>query len=1273
MLKTTARWLHRFLVSAMILCGLTFAGIVLGLRYWLLPNIADYRESIASSISQSAGQRVTIGLIDAGWDGLRPHLNMRGVDVYDPAGNPALHLEHIEGTLAWWALALGEIRLHSLEIDRPNLALRRTARGEIYVGGVWVNQPGSESGFADWLLRQHRIIVRGATLTWQDELRQAPLLALNQLNLRLENRGKRHRFGLRAVPPQSLALPLDLRGDLKGDRLDDLPGWSGTLYTRLDYTDVSQWRSWVDLPFQLERGSGGVRLWLGLESKALKSLTADLQLKNVVARLRPDLPQLDMDQVSGRLSWADLAPGQRVEGSNFSFRLHDGPAFGPSSASLKVLPARGKKTAQGELKVDGLELGPLLVLSDYLPVDEEMRAGLRQLQPKGLLREFSASWSGSWPELQHYVVKGKFMNLAASPYAFGSGAKLPGVVNLSGNLDVNEKGGALNLNSRQLSLNFPEVFDHALDLDSLTAQVSWNKKGGQHEFRLSSASLANSHLAGTAFGIYRTAQNGPGQIDLSAQFNRADARFVSHYMPLVVGQDTRDWLARSLKAGHASDVQLKLKGDLAKFPFEDGKSGLFQVAVKANGGALEYAPGWPAIEGIAVDLLFRGKRMDIFARAGHTYGMQLSKVHVQIPDLLVMDEMLLVDGEAQGPTREMLKFIDQSPVNEMIDGFSQGMSANGNGKFKLSLKIPLRRLDDISVAGSYLFQNNKVLLGEGMPELDQVNGALQFTGSSVAISGLSAQFLGGPADIKASTQQGVIQINASGKATAAGLGKAFPYPQLQRLQGSASWNGSISLRKKLANAVFTSSLKGLGSTLPLPLNKAAGDSVMLRLERKAEMLDQDVISFSYGNVLAAQLERQQQAGQMKVVRGAIRLGGGPVVLPANGVWLSGSLPYLDIDHWREMSKEKGGNGNGFAIDGANLKLPVLDAFGKRFRDLSVNAWRLDAGWQAALDSQEMSGSVNWMPGGAGKVSGRFKSLAVPESAPPKLSEPDTATESAEYPSLDIIAENFSIQKNQLGRLELLAAPSGRDWRINRLKLSTPETSLSLDGVWQDWLQQPRSQFNLQLETSDIGKLLASVGHPDSVKGGRAVLKGQLSWNGSPAEIHYPSLSGNMSLEAHKGQFLKIEPGLGKLLGILSLQALPRRITLDFRDVFSDGFAFDDISMSVKASQGVVSGNDFRMEGPAAKVSMQGETNLASETQNLRVRVVPVLGDTVSGAAALLAGPVVGLTSLLVQKVLKDPIGQIIAYEYSITGTWDNPVVTKLKKNGGGNKTWESGS
>ena len=1272
MLKTTARWLHRFLISALILAGLLFAAIVLTLRYWLLPNIAEYRDTIAASISQAAGQRVTIGTIGAGWDGLRPHLSLRQVQVYDRAGMPALSFAHVEGTLAWLSFPLGEVRLYSLEIDQPSLALRRTAKGEIYVGGVWVNQPDTESSFADWVLRQHRVIVRGATLTWQDEMRQAPLLELRNAHLRLENRGHRHRFGLRAEPPQTLALPLDIRGDLKGNSLQDFSDWSGTLYARLDYTDMAAWRSWLDLPFQLERGSGGVRAWIAIGNKQLRGITADVRLNDVLARLKPELPQLNMPHVSGRLSWRDLNPGVEFQASKFSFHIRDGLSFGPTSARFKTLPASGKKPAAGELEVDGLAFAPLLDLAGHLPLKDEVREKLHQLRPKGELRELAASWSGSWEVPVHYTVKGKFADLALQPYILSPGKTLPGFSGLSGNLDANEKGGVVSVDARRMKLDLPGVFDHLLELDTLTAQVGWSSKAGQREFKLTRAAFANTHLAGTAFGSFATVSDGPGKIDLSGQLNRADARFVSLYMPLVVGKETRDWLAQSIKAGQSSDVRLRLKGDLAKFPFVDGKSGLFEVAVKAGDGVLEYAPGWPAIEGISVDLLFRGKSMDIHARAGHTYGMQLQKVHVQIADLLVMDELLTVDGEARGPTTDMLKFVAQSPVNGMIDGFTEGMQAAGNGLFKLSLKIPLRRLDDMTVAGSYAFQNNNVLLGEGMPMLEQVNGALQFTGTSVAIPRITAQFLGGPATLAAVTQQGVVKINASGKATAAGLSKSFSHPLLLRLEGGAKWNGQITLRKKLADAVFSSNLQGLGSELPLPFNKSAADSMVLRLERKASSLDQDSISISYGRVLAAQLERRRQGDGMKIERGVVNLGSSPLKLPPNGLWLTGTLPYLDLDHWRSVSSQRGG-GADVAVDGINLNLAAVDVLGKRFNDLRMNAIAQNGSWQAALESREMSGNINWNRSGAGRLIGRFKSLTVPSPAPPKLSEPAVSAapvENSELPALDIVAENFSVRSMQLGRLDLLAAPNGRDWRIEKLKLSTPDSVLAMDGVWQDWLQQPRSRVNLQLETSDVGKLLARVGHPDSVKGGNAKLKGQFTWAGSPTEFNYATLSGLMSLEAHKGQFLKIEPGIGKLLGVLSLQSLPRRITLDFRDVFSDGFAFDDISGSVKVNQGIVSGNDFKMDGPAAKVTMNGEADLARETQNLRVRVVPLFGDTVSGAATLLGGPVVGLTALLVQKVLRDPIGQISAYEYSITGTWDNPVVTKLKKKVEDSKTWD---
>jgi uncharacterized protein YhdP len=152
----------------------------------------------------------------------------------------------------------------------------------------------------------------------------------------------------------------------------------------------------------------------------------------------------------------------------------------------------------------------------------------------------------------------------------------------------------------------------------------------------------------------------------------------------------------------------------------------------------------------------------------------------------------------------------------------------------------------------------------------------------------------------------------------------------------------------------------------------------------------------------------------------------------------------------------------------------------------------------------------------------------------------------------------------------------------------------------------------------------------------------------------------VTFRAEKGQFVKLQPGIGKLLGVLSLQSLPRRITLDFNDIFSAGFAFDHINGTATIAQGVARTQDLTMVGPAATVVLTGQADLARETQDLSVRVVPVVGDSVAAAAAVaLLNPIVGVGALLAQRLLKDPIGQMLAFQYRITGPWDDPQVERV--------------
>jgi uncharacterized protein YhdP len=225
-----------------------------------------------------------------------------------------------------------------------------------------------------------------------------------------------------------------------------------------------------------------------------------------------------------------------------------------------------------------------------------------------------------------------------------------------------------------------------------------------------------------------------------------------------------------------------------------------------------------------------------------------------------------------------------------------------------------------------------------------------------------------------------------------------------------------------------------------------------------------------------------------------------------------------------------------------------------------------------------------------------------------------------------------------------------------LRLSAPEYELDASGLWQAWRSQPATDVRLALKTTDTGRYLERLGYGNVLKAAPATLKGTLRWRGPPTDIDFASLNGQFHLETGKGQFLKAEPGVARLLGIVSLQALPRRIALDFRDVFSDGLGFDSIESDLVLSDGVMRTEMFFIDGPAAKVRIKGHADLGKETQDLQVKVSPPMDAATIGA--LIANPVAGLAVFLVQQLLDDPLGKLITFNYRITGTWSDPVVAK---------------
>jgi uncharacterized protein (TIGR02099 family) len=1250
-LKYGSLWTYRLATYTVLAAGILFVALVIALRYMVLPNINDYREPIARAISRAAGQRVSIGAITGSWQGYRPELSFQDVRVFDSRNQQALSLGRVEAVLSWLSLLDTEVRFDTIEIVEPQLEVRRDAAGVLWIAGITVDHSqGGDGGFAQWLLTQRQVVMRNAQIVWRDEARAAPDLALTKVNFRLDNDGERHRFGLNASPPAEIASAIVARGELRGRSAHDLQAWRGRLYLEFAYADLAQAQTWIEAPLDVARGLGSLRVWMVLEGPRVAAATADLRLVNMQARLAPDLPELALANLRGRLAWNSRGGRTQITTQALGFTTAQGLTLAPMQLSF-TRTATGDGGSRSELRLERLDLAPVVELAEYLPLDASLRGKLARSSPSGMVDDALFSWTGEWNADRPYTARARFSGLTLKPDGI-----FPGFRGISGQFDANEGGGTVSLSARDAHVELPHVFSQEVMLDFLTAKADWKFQEGHTLVTLESVAFTNEHLAGNVYGWYRAdPEGGRGSADLAGSLVRADARQVWRYVP-VITPETQAWLKRALLAGESRDVRFRLQGALKKFPFENEKTGLFEVKTRVTGVTLDYADGWPPLTNAAAEVVFRGRRMEIRPQAGSILGLRLSNVLASIPELGKSDEHLLLTGVAEGPTAEFLRFVESSPVSRQIDRYTADMKASGDARLDLELDLPLRHAVDSEISGVLAMRDNQVTVDPRLPPLEGFGARIAFTRKSVSVKDGRARLAGNPVSFEASNQKdGGMVLNVAGTLDAGHLRSVSNHPALQFVEGQTEWRGNIGVRDRMASLRFDSNLVGIGSTLPAPFAKAAGASLPLRLELRERPGRQRLLAIDLGKVASARL-LLDSADPDGIRRGMVSLGAVASLPAADGLWVNGSLNVVDVDSWRPVFAGSPG-GTPIELAGADLKIGILNANRRRFHDLRVNATRQDSAWQVALSGREIAGQLSWASAGAGRLSARLARLTLPPlTTTLEAGAPDSFS-SERLPSVDLVAESFTYEGKDFGRLSVLADPDPSGWQLQRLEITNPESKLSINGRWAVG-EVSRTDVAVRLDVNDIGKFFSRVGWHEGVAGGSALLEGPVAWAGGPYRLDIPSLSGRLKLEAKKGRFRQIEPGAAKLLGILSLQALPRRASLDFKDVFSKGFTFDRISANLSIANGVAHTEDFIMEGPAARVGMRGQVDLAAEAQNLIVRVTPLLSGSIAVAGAIV-NPAVGVAAYLAQKALKDPFSQAASFEYSVSGTWADPVVARI--------------
>ncbi|MHB8914999.1 MAG: YhdP family protein, partial [Thiobacillus sp.] len=1200
--------------SALVL----FAMIVALMYFWLLPNIGEYREPLANLMSRALGQRMTVETVSGTWEETRPHISLRGVRLYDKQNRPALYLEELDASFAWRSLLVLQPRFNHIELIAPAFTVRRTRDGNYYVGGIPVNPADPSSDFSDWLLQQGRVHISRATLAWRDEVRGAPELVLRDLDFTLHNRFNRHTIEVRASPPTFLAMPMVVKADLRGRSVNDLKTWSGVVQLGIAGASLAQVSPWIDLPYTFTRGWGASNIRLEIARGQLQGVALGLNVRDVSLLLRDGLPPLQLAQFRGSGSWKRTGSEQSVALQTQTM------AFSQANAVPAFTADMDWNGDQYAVRARNVSLSALQYLWPSLPLPTALGDALRDYQPRGVINDLQLRWYGNQPSPQRFSVATRFTNVQLA-----ANGKRPGVTHLSGSIRGDEKSGVFDMNGNGIQIAMPEVFREVLNVDNLGGRGAWKKRGKNTLITIDKLDFANADAAGSAQGNYEIIPGHAGKVDITGRLTRGNGIAVYRYLPKTVHDETVNWVRRAIVAGTSDDTRLTLKGDLSRFPFNRDQGGIFKVEVIAKNAVLDYVEGWPRIENAKGSLTFHGSRLEVHAEQARIFNTQLTQVTAVLPDLHNHEAILEINGQAIGGLQDVIRFANVSPVAGMLNNLTQGMEASGNTILALNLKIPLHHALSTTLGGRLSFQGNNMTLA-GVPRLDEVKGDALFTHDSFNAPRITAQLLGGPLSLAASARYGRMQLQAQGRARAANLAVWLNQPWGQRLSGEAQWRGQLVMDHESTQMRVESDLAGLESRLPAPLNKSAAQKLPAIVSHSS-LAGRDAMS-------EIQLDRTlgviwQTGPDKRVSRGELRFGG-PAKLPQEPGWrLSGSGRGLALTEWFDLMP-RASDAADVQISSIDLNFSTLNLMNRHFSDVRVQGRNRNGLLRLAVNGRDMNGTLSYRPpegtaqGSSARISAQFKQLSIPaagKSSPQAAAatSPSDNVKASEMPSLDLLVEDFRLDNRALGRLDATAHGAPQGMVIDSLQLAHPDSVVRMSGLWRD-AGLGETQAKLQVEILDAGRMLSRFGFKDAIKRGVVDINGDVSWAGAPVDFDFQTLAGALSLKARNGQFQKVEPGVAKLLGVLSLQSLPRRLSFDFRDIFNDGFAFDEISATMLIARGVVYSDDFRMKGPAAKVAMTGLANLTDETVQMRVKVTPKLSESVAVAGALIGGPIAGL-------------------------------------------------
>ena len=1264
---------------------------------FLVKAVPGYRDDIERRASAESGRRVTLREVDLSWRRFRPNLDLLDVVVYAEDGKtPALRAREINAGIDWFALLTGRPRLSELRIAGITLTVERLSDGTLKVTGISTDEPLTAEDVrsaARALKRVRRLVITDSQVLWLDYTDPDTFHRVDDIDLVLRTRGSRHSLSASAVLPVHLGGAVQLMATARGDleKFEQLETESEIEASNL------QPGIWLEPWLRAQHAVEGADMHLELASRwqGLRLVSANGELESGALQLvRNGRSQPLMNDIHVEFDVSTLGRGWRVALGQLSLEAPRRETQ-TTSGSFDVHPAEAEKPLRVAGRLDQLSLqepGELLALFQI-----EGNAGLADLRPVGHLHDLNFTYEQLLPEKTpadetaspppRYSLQTVFTGLGISAHR-----DHPGFTGGRGTLRLNQAGGTLSLQIKNGQLISPEVFEKPFPLTEVTGDVTWQAQAD--DWLVSSKLLrwqGPGDLKGqSAFALKLFGDESSSHLALDTRFTGSDMDKIRQFIPRVpdvLDEEVRVWLKRAILRARVTGGHLQVRGLLKDFPFENANEpGVFLIDFDIADGALDYAEGWPIIDRINTHVAFKGRRMDIDAKSGRIHGAPIADVHGEVKDFY--KPLLEIGGKATADAGLMLSFLTASPLRSDYAGLVEALKLRGPALLDIKLDIPLDALENTRVAGVVTMDGRTQLNHVKLPEpLSGITGQVRFDNNGLTARDLRAELLGlkllMQMDPELRGRERLIRLRADSSVAfprdAQSLSRLVSANSLKYLEGQSALQADMlfDASAKPARLALSSDLTGLTVKLPAPFGKTAAESLPLSVSLDPSQVTGMRADVVYGPLLKAALILNDSGERWTLERGQIRLGGAAAQLPRTaGLTIEGGLPELDLTPWQAVLATPAAAAPSTVapapaattpvLRSANLQFGALKFSNQRFENLRLQLAQETGDWVMRARAPTVDGTARWPVRTRGRSVYQvdLQKLVLrareqkKESAADKQAEADEKPrDPALLPGLNLRCRDLQVNDFSMGALQIDVTPVANGVELTRLSLEG-ELAISGRGGWTRSNNASAAQLELDVEGSNLKPLFTALGYSPSLEAEKAKLGAKLVWSPRPEGIKTEALGGNFSLDLQRGQLLAVEPGAGRVLGLLNFYALPRRLTLDFRDVLSSGLAFDTLTGDFRIDKGDAWTENLKIRGPSMQIAIVGRVGLVGRDYDQKVTIHPQTSAGVALAGTALGGPAVGLAILIAQQLFKKPLENMSELSYRLHGPWEDPIIER---------------